>query len=149
MLITTLEDSPNFIHKGIAHVQKIFPLIYEGRAKKGSFHFALAFSRNTLIAVGVNDNETMSAKSYRFGQKVGLPEKIMYPYCHAEESLVGRLIAMNKLSSALKIFVVRLNKFGELGESAPCHNCREILNAYGLHKICWSTREGKIKYAET
>jgi len=134
-----------FIEKSINHINKMFPAIYEGREKRGSFHFALALERNTIITVGLNKPDRVDSRAFKNARRLNLEDKLKFPYYHAEEDMIGKLIGMNKLSPSLNIVVLRLNRFGKLGESAPCSNCSEILKAYGLHRVWWSTREGIVR----
>ncbi len=133
-----------FVDKAVCHVRKIFPEIYASRTKKGSYHFAIAYERSKMIAVGVNVPERTDARALRLAKRLNLPDKVQYPYLHAEESLVARLISLNKLANSLNIVVLRLNKFGEFGQSKPCLNCQTVLRAYGLTRIYWSDSDGQI-----
>jgi len=133
-----------FIEKGIRHVERIFPSIYETRPVRGSYHFSLAYLRNNLIAIGLNKPEKENAKAFRFAKQFGLTEKLKFPFIHSEEDLVGKLIGMDKLSSSLNIVILRMNKFGVLGESKPCKNCATILKAVGLTRLFWSDSNGEI-----
>lgn len=135
----------SFIDKGIAHVRKMFPEIYASREVRGSYHFSIAFRRNSLIAVGVNKPERDDARSFRLARLHNLTSKQLWPRLHSEEDLVCRLISLDRLSSDLNILVVRLNRHLELGESLPCVNCQVVLSAYGLNRVWYSTREGRIE----
>ncbi len=137
-----------FLEKAVTHVERIFPSIYEARVKRGSYHFALAFSRNTLLAVGVNQPDKVDAKAYRIARRLNLQEKMEYPYCHAEESLIGRLIGIAKLDASLNVVVLRMNKYLNLCESAPCSSCCEVLRAYGLRKVWHSKPVRPIDYGK-
>jgi deoxycytidylate deaminase len=134
-----------FIERGIAHVKRIFPEIYENRSIKGSYHFSLAYDRNKLIAVGVNKPDKINAKAYKTARQFGLTEKLIYPMIHAEENMISRLLSLDKLSSSLNILVIRMNKFYNLCSSKPCPNCDVILKAYGLNRIWYSNSEGGIE----
>lgn len=133
-----------FLEKSIQHVRRIFPDVYSSRPRRGSFHFALSWERNTLVAVGINNPCNPSAKSLRFAQMLGLKEKMIYPMIHAEEDMISKLLGMNKLSSSLKIVVLRINTFNKLCSSKPCNSCGQVLNAYGLNRIWYSNKDGQI-----
>lgn len=133
-----------FIQKAIEHVHRIFPEVYANRSVRGSYHFAMAYRRSTLVAVGLNSPERMDARAFRFARRLGLIEKQRFPYIHAEESLISRLISLDKLENALNIVVLRLNVRGELQMSKPCPNCQRMLSAYGLGRVYFSTREGNV-----
>lgn len=137
-----------FIERAEAHVRKIFPHIYQSRTKRGSYHFAMAFLRNKMIAVGWNQPEQVNAKAFTIARRFHLQEKITFPYVHAEEHLVGKLIGMDKLSPSLNIIVLRINKFGKLGNSIPCSNCSRVLASYGLTRIWCSNSLGEIVHYE-
>lgn len=133
-----------FLKKSILHVQKMFPEIYRTRPIKGSYHWAMAYDGNKLIAVGINKPERVDARALEFARRFNLKEKLKFPYLHSEEHLIARLIGMDKLSPSLNIVVIRMNKFGELGNSKPCENCSVLLTAYGLNRIWYSDEIGEI-----
>ncbi len=133
-----------FLEKSISHVHRLFPSIYNSRPKKGSFHFALGLERSKIVAVGLNRNDKVNAKALEFARKLGLTHKLKFPYLHSEEDLIGKLIGMDRLSPSLKIVVLRLNRFGVLGESKPCPSCTEVLKAYSLNRVWYSTSNGGI-----
>lgn len=133
-----------FLEKSIQHVRRIFPNVYSSRPRRGSFHFSLALERSTIVAVGLNCPDKVNAKALQFAQRLGLKEKIKYSYIHAEENMISKLIGMDKLCGSLKIVVLRMNRFGELCESKPCDSCQQVLTAYGLNRIFYSTRDGEI-----
>lgn len=134
----------NFIQKAINHVHRVFPDVYETRSVRGSYHWAFAYKRNALVAVGLNRPEQMDARALKFARKLNLREKMNYPFIHAEESLISRLISLDKLDNSLNIVVLRLNVRGELQMSKPCTNCEQILQAYGLSRIYYSTSTGEV-----
>lgn len=134
-----------FIEKSINHLTDVFPSIYENREKKGSFHCSFAYSKNRLIAIGLNQNEKVNCKSYKLARRHNLLHRINFPYLHSEEALIARLIAMDKISPSTKIVVLRMNRFLELKNSRPCPHCRLLLSAYGLNRVWFSNQFGKIE----
>ncbi len=122
----------------------MFPEIYENRPIRGSYHFAFAFQKSNLIAIGINRPEKVDARALEFARRFNLKEKIKFPYLHSEEHLISRLISMGKLSPSLNIVVLRLNKFGQFGMSKPCKSCSTVLEAYGLNRIWYSDENGDI-----
>lgn len=46
----------------------------------------------------------------------------------------------------LIMFVVRINKSGNLCHSKPCSHCQQIMKSYGIQKVCFSVNEGGIDY---
>ena len=135
-----------FLFKSLEHVTRIFPSVYSSRQKKGSFHFSIAAERSTIVAVGLNQPDRPNAKAVHFARQLGFKQK-PYLYIHAEEDMISKLIGMDRLHSSLKIVILRMNKWGKLCESQPCRNCKTILDAYGLNRIYYSTREGNIESA--
>jgi tRNA(Arg) A34 adenosine deaminase TadA len=62
---------------------------------------------------------------------------------HAELSCVTGL---NKSkTSGASIFVVRLNRTGELRLSKPCPMCHDVLKFTGVKKVYYSTNDGSIE----
>lgn len=60
---------------------------------------------------------------------------------HAERAVVKRLGDVSQLDGCV-LFVVRINKQGELRNSMPCRDCRKFLEKcmaqYGLRKVVYS-----------
>lgn len=55
-----------------------------------------------------------------------------------------------KKRSKLNLMVLRINKTGNLCESAPCYHCSQgLLNSYvTIDKLYFSTADGSIKYVK-
>lgn len=134
----------SFIKKSIEHVERIFDNVYNNKPRYRSYHFSIALERSKIIAVGLNNPIQPSPKALRFAMQLGLTSKRTFPFIHSEEDVVSKLIGMDKLSSSLNIVVIRLNKYGLLGDSLPCESCQSVLKAYGLNNIWYSTKKGEI-----
>lgn len=61
---------------------------------------------------------------------------------HAE---VDALIKSNR-ESADSILVVRVHKSGRLMNSFPCLSCQAILKHFGIRKVYYSDKKGKISF---
>ena len=109
-------------------------------SKNKFFHFAFGYHRNRLIAIGQNNPESITAKSYYMRQRFNVDSK--YPYIHAEVDMLSKLWGKCHIDSRLKVVVVRLNKNGELRDSKPCSKCSSILDALNVSKVWWSINDG-------
>ena len=112
----------------------------ERSTKNKFFHFAFGFHRNRLIAIGQNNPEMITAKSYFMRQRFNVDSK--YPYIHAEVDMLSKMWGKYHIDSRLRVVVIRLNKKGELRDSKPCSKCSSILDALNVTKVWWSTNDG-------
>lgn len=121
-----------------------FSLFPERRAllDHKTFHFAFAYKRNKLLAIGQNNMVEKSNKANRLFQHFGIAHP--YHYIHAETDVISRLWGRTYIDSSIKFVLIRINKWGALANSKPCSRCSSIFDALGVTKIYWSTNEGKI-----
>ena len=76
---------------------------------------------------------------------------------HAEQDAINRFMGKNlkfyngkwfcskKIKSKkLSMFIIRVNSFGELIESAPCKTCIDLMKAINISKIYYSNSSGNI-----
>lgn len=67
-------------------------------------------------------------------------ENVLHKY-HSKIGTQGR----KKITPRkLHMYVIRINKAGELTESKPCSHCRQIMADYGIRKVTYSTKEGML-----
>lgn len=70
--------------------------------------------------------------------------------CHAEESALNnyrskyRPGSKNIATRKLKIIVIRINKDGNMTESKPCSHCISVMKSFGIRKVTYSNKEGKL-----
>lgn len=119
---------------------EIFPNVLN--PKNSNHHFAFAYKRSKLLAIGQNDMRYPEASSLWLSQKFKTGWK--FPSRHAEIDLISKLWGKIYIDSGIKIVVIRLNRWKKLGESKPCGNCSKILNALGVNKVYWSTKSGEV-----
>jgi deoxycytidylate deaminase len=62
-----------------------------------------------------------------------------YPTIHAEMSALFRLSENDMRGSIL--YVYRERKSGLPGLAKPCDRCSQILSAYGIKRVCYTTNE--------
>lgn len=105
------------------------------------FHFAFAYRKNKLLAIGQNNPEKTHTRAFTLAKKI-LKEDLEYPYLHAETDLISRLWGNYYIDDSIKMVIVRLNKSGQLRCSKPCDRCSEIINSLGINKLWWSTNNG-------
>ena len=109
-------------------------------SKNKFFHFAFGFHRNKLIAIGQNNPEKITAKSYHMRQRFNVCSQ--YPYVHAEVDMLSKMWGKYHIDNRLRVVVIRLNKKGELRDSKPCSKCSSILDALNVTKVWWSINDG-------
>ena len=136
------------IDKSVQIAQSIFPDIYGQREGYRTFHFAFAWKKNNLLAIGQNRTDKPDGKALKFAKRFNTPLTIKYPYLHAEISAVSKLWGKTYIDSNIKMVVIRLNRFGELCNSKPCQSCSTVLNALNVTDVWWSTSNGSITNAK-
>lgn len=119
--------------------QKRFLKRAESFAKKRevSFqnHCAILVRGSKIVAVGYNSykNEPSSLSEEHVRMVPGR-NSVMGVGPHAEVD------AMNQLSdvAGMTLYVVRVNRNGELANSAPCEGCTASARSRGIRRIIWS-----------
>jgi hypothetical protein len=95
-----------------------------------SFHSATILQRGKPIATARNSVGSRSRGCGYSDQTI-----------HAERAVVKRLGDLSRLNGCV-LLVIRLNKQGEVLNSAPCADCRKFLEKcmreYGLRKVLYS-----------
>lgn len=109
-------------------------------SKNKFFHFAFAYKKNKLLAIGQNNPEKTHTQALRLAQRFNINSK--YPYLHAETDLISRLWGKHYIDNNLSMVVIRLNKNGKLRNSKPCDRCQKIINALDITDIIWSIDGG-------
>ena len=68
------------------------------------------------------------------------------PSRHAEADAMNKVRFKKNMPRYVDIFVIRLNKLGNLGESRPCYHCLTMMETSGLNikYVYYSTASGHI-----
>lgn len=111
--------------------------------KNKFFHFAFAYKKNKLLAIGQNNPEKTHTQAFLLAKKFNTDTD--YPYLHAETDLISKLWGKYYIDNSMKFVILRLNKRGELRCSKPCDKCSQIINGLGLTKVWWSMDNGFTK----
>lgn len=70
--------------------------------------------------------------------------------CHAEEMALKnfknqcRRLGKRCRLGKIKVAVIRLDSFGELADSKPCHGCHQMMLNFGIKKVTYSTSQGNM-----
>jgi len=100
-------------------------------------HGAVLFKGGSIIRTAFNKDK-FSAFGDRFRQ-----QGCGHATHHAE---LGCVLGICKAkTSGASIFVVRVNRQGELRLSKPCPMCHEVLKFTGVKKVYYSTNDGSIE----
>lgn len=67
-------------------------------------------------------------------------ENVLQKY-HSKIGTQGRKVITPR---KLHMYVIRINKAGEITESKPCSHCAQILRNYGIRRVTYSTKEGSL-----
>jgi cytidine deaminase len=131
----------NIIKNSLQISLSLLPKAKSSRNSRNKFfHFAYAYRKNKLLAIGQNNPDKTHTQAFRIANRFNTDSK--YPYLHAETDLISRIWGKHYIDSSLKIVLVRLNKHGELRNSKPCIKCQQILNALEIDKVYWSINNG-------
>lgn len=131
----------NIIDQSMDIALSLLPEAKEERQTKNKFfHFAFAYKRNKLLAMGQNNPEKTHTKALMLAKRFNT--KLEYPHFHAETDLISRLWGKYYIDSSLRMVIIRLNKRGELRCSKPCKRCQSIIESLGINKIWWSIDNG-------
>jgi tRNA(Arg) A34 adenosine deaminase TadA len=104
------------------------------------FHFAFAYQKSKLLAIGQNNPEKTHTRALKIAKKFNLDSE--YPYLHAETDLISRIWNKYYINDSIRLVVIRLNKQGELRNSKPCDQCCSIIKSVGIDKVYWSVNNG-------
>lgn len=130
------------LQKSLKMAREMFPAEYQSHRGHRTYHFAFIFKRNKLISVGVNRPYSPDGKALRFGNQFNITKLKKHSFVHAEVDAFSKCWGKVYLDGSYSLVVIRLNKNGELGESKPCSNCQQIIDAIGIKKLWWSTKKG-------
>lgn len=86
-------------------------------------HGAVLVRKNRVVAVGYNSYKTHPL----------LAERTEFPYLHAETHAIFRYGMDN--CEGLDLYVARINREGELQNSAPCLVCRTVIRDVGIANV--------------
>lgn len=123
-------------------------LFLQSHNKKNPLHFALLWKKNTLISVGQNETEKTSAKAFYFAKRFNTPNKIKYPYIHAEVDAISKVWGKTFINESFSIVSLRFTKDGKLNNAKPCKDCQSVIRSAGIGSVYWSNNIGKIEYGK-
>jgi hypothetical protein len=127
------------IEKSIKLTRELFDEVYDSKKQK-NWHFAFAYRKNKLLAIGQNNMRCPEGTAFKFAKKFSTNQ--LFPTRHAEVDLISRLWGKLYIDSSIKLVIIRLNRFGEMQNSKPCKHCQIVLDALNIKKIYYSTVEG-------
>lgn len=131
----------NILNQSVEIALSLLPQAKEDRQTKNKFfHFAFAYKRNKLLAMGQNNPEKTHTRALMLAKRFNI--ELPYPHFHAETDLISRLWGKYYIDNNLKMVIVRLNKRGQLRCSQPCKKCTRIIESLGITKIWWSIDNG-------
>jgi hypothetical protein len=132
----------NIIEQSYNVALDLLPKAKESRNTKNKFfHFAFAYKKNKLLAIGQNNPEKTHTQALMLSKRF-LNEETDYPYLHAETDVISKLWGRYYIDNTIKLVIVRLNKRGALRCSKPCERCDEIIKSLGINKVWWSIDDG-------
>lgn len=93
-----------------------------------------------LGCVIINKNRIVSAKANSYKTHPALTKFFKYPCGHAEARAIISLGIDTCLGKSL--YVVRIQRNGELGLALPCSSCRCLIKEVGIANVYYSTYDG-------
>jgi hypothetical protein len=119
---------------------ELFPNIYEGSDRQYHFSF-IWFKRKRLLSIGLNNPNKPNAKALYFANRYSLTKQRKYPYIHSEIDAISRLFGRFYIDNQCTMVNIRINSLGELQNSHPCKDCKQVLDALDVNYI-YSTTTG-------
>ena len=108
----------------------------ESHPEYGSFmHFSFVVKDNKIIEYATNrGGVTLYSKFYDRVSKT-----------HAEAAAYTKAKGLMRKGDEFEMVNIRLNKAGDLRNSAPCKGCNMLLTLFGCTKVWYSTKEGEFE----
>jgi deoxycytidylate deaminase len=107
-----------------------------------SHHAAVIVKGGKVLSIGVNKFKTHTmviAPIFRQSESSCGIEYVQS--MHAEMDAINKVSDKRTLRNA-KIFVARLDKWGEPAMSCPCYLCQYYIKKYGIKRMIYTTQEG-------
>lgn len=114
----------------------LYPLIEVAKTAtrvRSSKHAACLVYKNKMLASGRNSLKTHPIMN-TYGRN---PDAI---YLHAEIDAIVRTINLHgsDILSECTMYVIRINKKGEIASSCPCEGCQRAIKAFNIRHVVWS-----------
>jgi len=104
-----------------------------------AFHVTFALRKNRIIALGCNDYTKTHPLTINYQNRFNNSFKYISGI-HSESRIISRL-KMDDLSD-FTFVNIRIMNDGNLGMSAPCVNCHQLLLTYNANKLFYSNTLG-------
>lgn len=101
-----------------------------------SKHAAILVEKKKIISIGINKMKSHPVQK----QFTRDPE---LAYIHAEVDCLKSISKLNVKRATL--YVVRVNKNGNLAESCPCDGCKKLIQSIGISRLVYSIDGGIIE----
>ncbi len=136
--------NPKIVTKSIEIARAMFPGAYARKEGYKPFHFAFAWKRGHMLAIGQNHTYNPKAVAYRYAKRFGDLDKIKYPYLHAEIDMIDKLWGRLIINRVIKVVSLRINSLGELQNAKPCSSCAKVLSQLQINRIWYSNEDGNV-----
>lgn len=135
------------IDESIELARALFPIAYKEKEKGiyRTFHFAFIFYKSTLISVGVNSFKE-NPKIYKLGKKFRNRKQYLYAKQHAEMDAISKIIGKFYIDKKCILISLRLSANLNLQNARPCKECYNVIRAFGIKHIYYSTKDQTIDY---
>jgi hypothetical protein len=90
----------------------------------------------------VKDNKVLEYATNRGGAILYKKFYTRLSKTHAEAAAYSKAKGLMRKGDSFEMVNIRLNKAGELRNSAPCESCFTILSLFGCTKVWFTTKEG-------
>ncbi len=121
-----------------------YQLFKESKSRKEQNHFTFLYERNKLISVGFNTYE-MRSKALKFANLFNIENKKKWPTLHSECDAISKCWGKYYLDKRIRLINVRIIRNGNLGMSAPCRDCKTLLDAIGIQDIWYTNSNGAFE----
>lgn len=103
-------------------------------------HFSFIIYKNKILSIGFNDYFTTHTKCKELGYR--------FDAMHSELSAVLKFRGSKKTLGQCVLVNTRINSFGQIGMSKPCHCCIRLIEQIGFKRVWYTNADGKFYQLE-
>ena len=100
-------------------------------------HFSFIIYGQTIFSIGVNNTTKTHPLAHKYGHR--------FASTHSEINALARFPYAIRLLRNYDMINIRLTKKGVVRLSKPCIHCQQLLMAFNIHNIYYSTNTGSFE----
>lgn len=113
--------------------ERLYSEAHKADMVRSSRHSAAIVLKGQIISIGHN-----KYKTHPIMLKYGKNDKSIY--LHAEIDAIVKAINNHGVEVLKKchLYVLRINKMGQIDKSCPCSGCQRAIEAFQIKKVCYT-----------